>query len=205
MKKVLFFIFSIIILFSCTESGKRFTIIGSVSGQDYENEWIYLVPLKDATAETIDSVKVKDGAFHFKGVVDTPKIYILRTQPLLRLKIQQLLIVVEQGTLNVSLDSVSSAHGTPQNDVLQQWKEEKMKNDSEILLLSKQRMDADTQTKVDSIEQLYEQIKARSIEYNYNLVKTSGFNEVGVFIFDITGNSFSPEQKATIEELIKKH
>ena len=202
MKKIIFYIFSIVILTCCTDSGKdRYDIKGSLPENTYDNEWIYLVPLKGASAETVDSVKVKDGTFRFEGVVDTPKIHILRTQPLLRLKIQQLLIVVEQGTLNVRLDSVSSANGTPQNDVLQQWKEEKMKNDNEVLILSKRRMAEDTTSKIDSIDQQYEQIKARFSEYNYNLVKTSGFNAVGFFIYEISEHTFTMEQKAELEQL----
>jgi hypothetical protein len=202
MKKILLYIFSITILTCCAESGKnRYKISGSLPGNTYDNEWIYLAPLKVASAEAIDSVKVKDGTFRFEGVVDTPEIYILRTQSLPKFKIQQLLIVLEQGTLNVSLDSVSSAQGTPQNDILQQWKEEKMKNDNEILLLSKQRMDADTTPKADLIDQQYEQIKTRFSEYNYNLVKASGFNAVGSFIYEISGQSFTSEQKEELEKL----
>jgi len=133
MKKILLYIFSITILTCCADSGNdRYKITGSLPGNTYDNEWIYLAPLIVASAEAIDSVKVKDGTFRFEGVVDTPKIYILRTQSLPKFKIQQLLIVLEQGTLNVSLDSVSSVQGTPQNDILQQWKEEKMKIDNEI-------------------------------------------------------------------------
>jgi hypothetical protein len=202
MKKILLYIFSITILTCCADSGNdRYKITGSLPGNTYDNEWIYLAPLKVASAEAIDSVKVKDGTFRFEGVVDTPKIHILRTQPILRLKIQQLLIVLEPGTLNVSLDSVSSVQGTPQNDILQQWKEEKMKIDNEIFLLSKLRMAEDTTPKADSIDQQYEQIKTRFSEYNYNLVKTYGFNEVGTFIYELSGHTFTTEQKEELEKL----
>ena len=202
MKKVLFYIFSIIIIIGCADSGKeRFTIVGSVSGQEYENEWIYLVPLKGATAETVDSIQVKNQMFRFEVEVENPEIRILRTRPILRFKLQELLVVVERGTLNVRLDSVSYAHGTPQNDILQQWKEEKVKVDSEIILLSKQKNIAETSSKADSIKQIQEQIKARFDEYNYNLIKTSGFNAVATFIYESFGHNFTSEQKAELEKL----
>ena len=36
---------------------------------------------------------------------------------------QPLLVVVEPGDIHVEIDSISSAHGTPQNDSLQMWKQ----------------------------------------------------------------------------------
>lgn len=40
-----------------------------------------------------------------------------------RMGVQQLLIVGEPGHIQVTIDSISSARGTPQNDSLQAWKE----------------------------------------------------------------------------------
>ena len=202
MKKVLFYIFSIIIVIGCADAGKkRYTISGTIPGHDYDNEWIYLVPFKGTTAKTVDSIQIKDGSFTFKGVVDTPDIRILRIRHILKPKIQELLVVVEQGSLNVSLDSVSSAHGTPQNDILQQWKEEKIKTDSKIFSLSKQMIAASAQTVMDSIEHEQAQIRELFNEYNYNMVKASGFNAVGSFIYDISEHSFTTEQKYTLDKL----
>ena len=197
MNKLLFYILSIIVLSGCVSSEKgRYSIIGSVPDSRCEGEWIYLAPYKGATAETIDSIQVKDGMFRFEGSVDTSDIRILRTRPILRFKVQELLIVMEQGTLTVLLDSVSSAHGTPQNDALQQWKEAKMRSDGEIRLLYGQKNNLP-----DSINIEYEQIKTRFNDFNFNFLKNSGFNTVGTFIYDLSKNTFSPEQKAELEEL----
>ena len=156
------------------------------------------MPFRGATAETIDSMQVKDGMFSFEGLVDTSEIRILRTRPILRFKVQELLIVMEQGTLTVQLDSVSSAHGTPQNDALQQWKEEKMRTDSEIYQLYRQN-----EIPSDSINNEYEQIKRRLNDYSFNFIKKYGFNTVGTFIYDMIGNSLTPEQKTVLDEVKK--
>jgi hypothetical protein len=46
-----------------------------------------------------------------------------------RMGIQPLLVVVEPGNVQVRVDSISSAVGTPQNDSLQQWKQTKEMHD----------------------------------------------------------------------------
>ncbi len=48
---------------------------------------------------------------------------VLRLRHLLRIYIQELLVVTEPGTIHVKADSVGSVTGTPQNDALQKWKE----------------------------------------------------------------------------------
>ena len=202
MKKVLLYFLSYIILTGCAGSGKdQYTIVGSVTIHDYENEWVYLIPLKGATAETVDSIKVKKGKFRFEGEVENPEIRILRMRPIMKFKLQELLVVVERGTLNVNLDSVSYAHGTPQNDILQQWKEEKMKSDSMILSLSKQKKIESAPAELDSIENEQEQIRALFNDYNYNLVKATGFNTVGTFIYDTFGRAFTDLQKDSLDNL----
>ena len=45
--------------------------------------------------------------------------------------VQRLLVAVEPGTLNVRLDTVSSACGTPLNAFLQSWKEALQRGDVE--------------------------------------------------------------------------
>ena len=201
MNKELFCFLSFIILIGCTDTGKeRYTIAGTVPKHGFENEWIYLVPLTGATKETVDSTQVKNGMFSFEGVVDTSDIRILRTRPILRFKLQELLVVVEQGKLNVLLDSVSCAQGTPQNDALQQWKEEKMKTDRELMSLSQQKKNADPSV-ADSIGYEQEQIKDRFNEYNFNFVKSYGFNTVGSFVYSTSRHTFSEEQKAELEKL----
>ena len=204
MKKCLFVLLSILFLIGCVTSDKdKYSIIGYVSGSEYEGEWIYLVPLKGATAETVDSTQIENGMFLFKGVADTSDIRILRTRPIFRLKLQELLIIVEPGELNVRLDSVSNAKGTPQNDALQYWKDEKMRMERSMMALSEQRKTAPSSV-ADSIEEVKARINRAFSDYNYEVVKTSDFNTVGTFIYETFGHSLSSEQRKALDELKNK-
>jgi len=96
-------------------------IHGTVNGSQYEGKRIFLVPLKGvATAETVDSVEIKDGKFEFSP--DSMQLYKVLVDFRYRFATQPLLVVAEPGDINVVIDSVSHATGTPQNDSLEKWK-----------------------------------------------------------------------------------
>lgn len=182
-------------LLGCQDN--RLCVIGgTVSTDRYEGEFIYLVPVKDAKAERVDSCTIEQGAFRFEKPVDIDKLYILRTRPMLRLSLQELLVVVEPGQLTVRIDSVSSAGGTPLNDALQQWKEQKEKDDRASGVLH-QMLRADG----DSIEilQRMNQLKAATTAYHFNFIKQNRGNVLGAFIYTLTAGSFTPEQQQELQ------
>ncbi|MDD4514127.1 DUF4369 domain-containing protein [Massilibacteroides sp.] len=187
-----------ILLFSCQSEKKKFEINGEVIGKGYENEIIYLVPLKGATAETVDSTYIKNGRFHFSVSLDSSDIRIIRTRPILRLKLEELLVVTEAGTVQVVLDSVSRAKGTPLNNLLQEWKEKKTESDRKRNELSFTRSE-----NKDSVALKKDLLKTERnfSEYNYSFVKENKNNIVGQFVFGITKGLFSPEELQDIEEL----
>lgn len=125
MKKILLFIMAfatMTTIYSC-QSGNdgKCHIEGTVNGEQFEGKRIFLVPLTGpATAETVDSMEITDGKFHFTTA--DMKMYKILLDIHYRVGIQQLIIVGEPGTVHVSLDTVSHATGTPQNDSLDQWK-----------------------------------------------------------------------------------
>ena len=101
-------------------------IEGVVIGEQYEGKRIFVVPLYGKkTAEYVDSMEIKDGKFHFTKdfTKDTMQMYQILLDYHYRMGLQQLLIVGEPGHIQVTIDSISSAGGTPQNDSLQAWKE----------------------------------------------------------------------------------
>lgn len=103
-----------------TESGQCH-IYGTVNSR-FEGKKIFLVPMnRPATAETVDSVVITDGKFEFTA--DTCEMKVIRMDYHYRFGVQDLLVVTEPGNLTVTIDSVSSSKGTPQNDLLQAWKE----------------------------------------------------------------------------------
>jgi len=125
MKKILLFIMAltaVATIYSCqSENDGKCHIEGTVNGEQFEGKRIFLVPLTGpATAETVDSMEITDGKFHF--TTDDMKMYKILLDIHYRIGLQQLIIVAEPGTVKVSLDTVSHAIGTPQNDSLEQWK-----------------------------------------------------------------------------------
>ena len=83
---------------------------------------LFLVPMEGPHPRPVDSVFVAaDGKFEFRGNVE--QMAVLRLAWRQRYGTQELLVVTEPGVTEVILDSISSSHGTPQNDALQQWKE----------------------------------------------------------------------------------
>lgn len=125
MKKLLGLLLLAFILVGCSQkaaqSGKC-VIKGRVANPSLEGKRIFLVPMygpKDSAH--VDSVEIKDGNFEFhKDSVMLAKILLDYRY---RFNTQTLLVVTDPGVVEVIIDSVSSAKGTPQNEVLQRWKE----------------------------------------------------------------------------------
>lgn len=107
------------LLASCSQD-KGYVIYGTVSNPDLEGAQVFLVPLENATKETIDSVVIQNQTFVFRGTEE--KIADIRIERYKRFGNENLLVVTEPGEINVTIGQVSSGRGTPQNDSLQVWK-----------------------------------------------------------------------------------
>ncbi len=123
MRKILFLCMAIgaMVFVGCQESNVC-QIHGTVVGEQYEGKRIFLVPFTGpATAETVDSIEVKDGKFEFTP--DSMQMYKILLDYHYRFATQPLIVIAEPGEIEVKIDTVSSAVGTPQNDSLQVWKQ----------------------------------------------------------------------------------
>ena len=112
--------------FSCQQNDGKCYIEGTVNGEQYEGKRIFLVPMNGPkTAEYVDSMEITNGKFHFTKdyTKDTIQMYKILLDYHYRMGLQPLIIVGEPGHIQVTIDSISSAGGTPQNDSLQMWKE----------------------------------------------------------------------------------
>ena len=110
----------------CQQNDGKCYIEGTVKGEQYEGKRIFVVPINGPkTAEYVDSMEVTNGKFHFVKdyTKDTMQMYQILMDYHYRRGLQPLLIVGEPGHIKVTIDSISSAGGTPQNDSLQAWKE----------------------------------------------------------------------------------
>ncbi len=123
MRKFLFLCMALgAMMFVGCQKSKVCQIHGTVVGEQYEGKRIFLVPFSGpATAETVDSIEIKDGKFEFTP--DSMQMYKILLDYHYRFGTQPLIVVAEPGDIMVTIDTISSAVGTPQNDSLQVWKE----------------------------------------------------------------------------------
>ena len=114
-RKVLAFYLFTLLFSSCQANDGKCHIIGTVIGEQYEGKRIFLVPnTGPATMETVDSMEITNGKFHFEP--DSMQMYKILVDYHYRMGLQPLLVVGEPGIVNVIIDSISHATGTPQND-----------------------------------------------------------------------------------------
>ena len=125
MKKILYFTLTLLtlVLAGCKEDAGECRIHGTLPDDKYDGKCIYLIALDKTIRDSvgIDSCFVKDRKFE----ITTRKnmMGIIRMDYHFRFGLQDLLVVEEPGDLYVTIDSVSSGHGTKNNDVLQNWKQ----------------------------------------------------------------------------------
>ena len=115
----------------CTGNKDEYVIKGSTSQSRLDGHWVFLVPYGTKAYEDsigVDSVVIKNGKFEFRGHKGE---FLARVTMDRRVRYgtQDLLIVTEPGEITVVIDSVSSGHGTPQNEALQSWKSLKENHD----------------------------------------------------------------------------
>lgn len=177
MNKYFFYLAALlIILGSCQWAEKQTMYIDGQISSEYDGQIMYLVPRPHATAETVDSVFIKEGRFTFSVPADSA-IYDLTISRRAQANVQRLLLVAEEGTLHASMGINSSASGTPLNDQLQHWKE---------LMEAAGRKAAILKQKRDSIYQDFGDSTVCFIKQN--------MNPLGGYLFMTLKNMFSEQQ-----------
>ena len=156
---------AVTMMFSCQSANNgKCRINGVVNGEQYEGKRIFLVPMYGPkTAEYVDSMEITNGQFHFEP--DSAQMYKILLDYHYRFGLQPLLIVGEHGTIEVIIDSISHATGTPQNDSLEKWK---VQTEIHNLQLAKMRKNiADLQMKGDTVQAQYLAQRADSFHLAY--------------------------------------
>ena len=165
MSVLLFHLFTLSLLLGCQQANDgKCHIEGTVNGEQYEGKRIFLVPNSGpATMETVDSMEIKDGKFHFEP--DSMQMYKILLDYHFRFGLQPLLVVGEPGTIHVTIDSISHATGTPQNDSLEQWKVQTEIHNHQMGLM--RRNIAGLKKQGDSVQANYIQQRADSFHLVY--------------------------------------
>ena len=167
MKKILWCVMAMAVMtmfYSCKQNSNVCRIQGVVNGEQFEGKRIFLVPFRGPkSAETVDSMEIKDGKFHFE--TDSMQMYKLLIDLRFRVGIQPLLVIGEPGEVRVVIDSVSHAMGTPQNDSLEKWKARTEIHNRELGKM--RRYVADLQKQGDTVRAKYIQQRADSFHLVY--------------------------------------
>ena len=165
MSVSLILLFTLSLLLGCQQANDgKCHIEGTVNGEQYEGKRIFLVPNSGpATMETVDSMEIKDGKFHFEP--DSMQMYKILLDYHFRFGLQPLLVVGEPGTIHVTIDSISHATGTPQNDSLEQWKVQTEIHNHQMGLM--RRNIAGLKKQGDSVQANYIQQRADSFHLVY--------------------------------------
>lgn len=209
MKKIISFLFLIaVIATSCTEKN-TYTIKGTLPDETYEGNLIFLQALDAAWSEdliTIDSTKVTNGQFEFKGVAkDNPGIYYIAVdQPPFFLS-RRVIVIPEAGIINVKLDTISTATGTPTNDAFQAYMDKGTAINTELKALHKTLLKEPENAEISiDFEKKVEESKILQSKELYAFVKPNVESEIGTFLLLMTGASaFSLEQMNELFPLIR--
>ena len=191
MKKILLCFMAVAtatMFFSCQNANDgKCHIEGSVNGEQYEGKRIFIVPLYGKkTAEYVDSMEITNGKFHFTK--DSMQMYNILIDYHYRMGLQPLLVVGEPGTIQVIIDSVSHAVGTPQNDSLEQWKVRTEIHNAQLAKMRQNIMDLRKQG--DSVQAKYIAQRADSFHlvyknYTRQLAKNLEGKTLGNFLKDL--------------------
>jgi len=188
MEKIILLLFILVCLAACVENES--VIEGKVPNASYDSEIVYLVPVKNPTKKTVDSTLIRNGSFRFNV---KPKkqnqIYIIRVKPLLRLKLQEILVIPEPGTIQVNLDLRSSASGTPLNQTLQQWKERKEVLDSIYTSLYRVSRKETDETMKNQLQTQMDRTLNESRAYADSLAEKNKENALGRFLQSLRANN----------------
>lgn len=191
MKKILLCLMAIAVVtmfYSCQQANDgKCHISGTVNGEEYEGKRIFLVPFSGpATAETVDSMEITNGKFHFEP--DSMQMYKILLDYHYRMGLQPLIVVGEPGHITVTIDSVSHATGTPQNDSLEQWKMQTEIHNRQYGLMRKNV--ADLSKRGDTLQASYIKQRADSFHlvyknYTRQLAKNMEGTTLGNFLKDL--------------------
>ncbi|MDK2842526.1 MAG: hypothetical protein PWQ17_2032 [Anaerophaga sp.] len=185
----------IMLVFACNRE-KLFVIKGKVHNAAFEGEKVYLVSSDAPVTKNVDSIEVKDGRFQFEIHSDSQTAKIIRIPPKYPDIVQDLVVIPEEGTIEVELAQRSKGKGTPLNNCIQAWKQKKEMYDSIQWSLYRQIKTAGlSDSEKDSIESYINETEDLFIDEVMCTIDSNLHNGIGLFLFKIYFHSFPAEFK----------
>lgn len=132
-------------------------IIRGTAPAECEGLNVYLVPQPIPKAEEVDSTVIREGRFEFRVDASQERMCDITISRKSRVPFQRLLVAIEQGELEVVIDTISVGGGTPMNDDLTEWKNVMTEAGTRADELRAQILVEDDQAVIDSLKQEMEQ------------------------------------------------
>lgn len=178
----------------------NFVIEGTLPANRYDSACLYLVPMQGPHPRPVDSVFVNaDGKFRFEGNVE--QMAVLRLSMRQRIGVQDLLVCTEPGLTRVVLDSISSCiEGTPQNQILQQWKDRMQQYSADNIKLAQLRKAGAPEEIVTVYSDSIREAMGNDL---YNMLMSQGRQTVTVFINKMRNGKIDSTRVAELNELLK--
>ncbi|MBR3800463.1 MAG: DUF4369 domain-containing protein [Rikenellaceae bacterium] len=132
-------------------------IIRGTAPSECEGLNVYLVPQPFPKAEEVDSTVIREGRFEFRVDASQERMCDITISRKSRVPFQRLLVAIEQGELEVVIDTISVGGGTPMNDDLTEWKNVMTEAGTRADELRAQILVEDDQAVIDSLKQEMEQ------------------------------------------------
>ena len=116
MRKLLYLFLLAVVLYSC-RSGNEYAIRGLVVNPEFEGTKVYLQQMEDGVMVATDSALVTSGAFVFSGSLDSIRLrFVSLDKSVAPLPENRVPILLEQGSISVTFDSVAIVAGTKINE-----------------------------------------------------------------------------------------
>lgn len=178
----------------------NFVIEGTLPANRYDSACLYLVPMQGPHPRPVDSVFVNaDGKFRFEGNVE--QMAVLRLAMRQRYGVQDLLVCTEPGLTKVVLDSISTCiEGTPQNQILQQWKDRMQQYSADNVKLAQLRNAGAPEEVVTSFSDSIREAMGNDL---YDLLMSQGRQTATIFINKMRNGKIDSLRVAELNELLK--
>ena len=157
-------------------------IIRGTAPSECEGLNVYLVPQPFPKAEEVDSTVIREGRFEFRVDASQERMCDITISLKSRVPFQRLLVAIEQGELEVVIDTISVGGGTPMNDDLTEWKNVMTEAGTRADELRAQILVEDDQAVIDSLKQEMEQGYAVAGLRTVEIIERN-LNPMGGFVY----------------------
>lgn len=211
MRNLLFIVFSLVLLVSCSEkkSDKNFVLSGNIKG--LKNGTLYIQRIKDTVLVPIDTIKI-DGDSHFTSAfnLDSPEmLYLFLDRGVTNSLDNNISFFAEKGNMNIetTLDYFTAdakITGSKNQELYDEYKKVMSRYIDQDLALVEKKFKAYKAGKMDEVTKMEEQQKAilkRKYLYTANFAVNNGKHEVAPYvalaeIYDIQLKYLDTIQKA---------